>query len=353
VNEACAKIEKNRYNYDRVIVVEGDGWHQGIIGIAASKIVEKYPKPCIVLSVDGEMAVGSGRSIPGFSLFESLCSAKNLTERFGGHELAAGVSLKVTNIAEFRKTINEFARNFEMPFLTLKLDCKLNPAAIDVNLVKALEALAPFGVGNPNPVFGLFSMRLENITPLGGGKHLKLGLSRNGSCVSALMFKVTAEQFGHEIGDTVDLAVTLEVNEYKGRESASILVKAIRKSGNDQEKTAQQIRIYESFCRGELVSKDAAQITPDRTETGILYKYIAKSKGKVTLKKAKNTLSQNLPIGKVKIAIDVLNELGIIEKSTENDVTYLLLNNAAGKVNLSDSTIIKRLNLIEEGVKDD
>jgi len=353
VREAYITIEQNGYNYDKVIVVAGSAWHQGIIGIAASKIVEKYGKPCIVLSIDDEMAVGSGRSISGFSLFDCICSAKHLTEKFGGHELAAGVSLKVSNIDEFRKTINKYASNIEMPFLTIKIDCKLNPMAIDVNLVKALDALAPFGAGNSTPIFGLYSMKLEGIAPIGGGKHLKLRLSRNGSCVSALMFGVSDEQFDFEIGDTVDLAVALDVNEYRGSENVSIIVKAIRKSGNDQEKTAQQIRIYDSFHRGELVAEDVAQIKPDRTEIGILYRYIAKSKVKVTLKKAKAALCTDLCVGKVEIATDVLCELGIIEKSVEDDVTYLLLSNSTGKVNLADSKIIRRLNVIEEGAKDD
>jgi len=353
VHEAYITIEQNGYNYDKVIVVAGIAWHSGIIGIVASRIVEKYGKPCIILSIDGEMAVGSGRSISGFSLFDCICSVKHLTEKFGGHELAAGVSLKVSNIDEFRRAINKYASNMEMPFLTIKLDCKLNPVAIDVNLVKALDALAPFGAGNSTPIFGLYSMKLEKIVAIGGGKHLKLQLSRNGSSVSTLMFGVSEEQFAFEIGDTVDLAVTLDVNEYRGSENVSIIVKAIRKSCNDQEKLAQQIRMYDSFYRGELVSEDAAQIKPDRTEIGILYRYIVKSMGKVTPEKAKTALCMDLPVGKFKIATDVLCELGIIKQSVENGVTYLLLSSSAGKVNLSDSKIIKRLNVIQEGAKDD
>lgn len=351
VLEACSIIEENGYNHDRVIVVEGCGWHQGIIGIAASKIVEKYAKPCVVLSVDGDIAVGSGRSISGFSLFDAISSVKDLTEKFGGHELAAGVSLKASNIDEFRKRINEFAGNLDMPFLTIKLDCKLNPAALNVNLVKALEVLAPFGVGNPMPVFGLYSMKIEQITPLSNGKHLKLGLSRNGASVSALMFGVSAEQFPFEIADTVDLAVNLDVNEYRGQESVSVLIKAVRKSDSDQEKTAQQIRIYDSFYSEETVSVEMLQILPDRSETGSLYKYIAKSNGKVAFKKAKTALYTSIPIGKVKIAADVLCELGIIQKCVENGVTYLSLKNSAVKVDLADSKIIKRLNSIEVGAK--
>ena len=179
---AFANIEAKGYMKDRVVVVDGENWHHGVIGIVASRVTERCGKPCMIISRGETEAKGSGRSIEGFSLFDAICACGDLLIKFGGHPMAAGITLKPENIEAFRKRINQYAAEHfpQMPTQTVTLDCKLNPAALSVSMAQSLTQLEPFGNGNPQPVFGLFNMELSNVTPVGGGGHLRLTLEKNG-----------------------------------------------------------------------------------------------------------------------------------------------------------------------------
>ena len=154
-DSAVKIIEQNGYHRNRVIVVDGCGWHVGVIGIAASKLVERYNKPCIVISSSGEQSVGSGRSIDGFSLFGALTASAHTLVKFGGHELAAGLTVREDEINNFRKAINLYAESMEVPFAKFKIDCRIKPHALTLDAAKALKAFEPYGAGNPTPVFGV------------------------------------------------------------------------------------------------------------------------------------------------------------------------------------------------------
>lgn len=311
-------IEQNKYYLDRVIVVDGCGWHTGVIGIVASKIVEKYGKPTIVLSTDAENATGSGRSISGFSLFDALSAVSHLTTRFGGHELAAGVSLSVQNIEQFRKQINSYAKTTEMPFLSLRLDCKLNPKALSVDIVKALSPLKPYGVGNPSPMFGIFNLKVERITPISEGKHLKLFFSRDESVFGGLLFGVTEAEFCFKKGDNVDIAVSLDINEYKGKENLSVIIKDIRPHNLDEDLSKTSIINYEAFRRGDDFS--AKTVFPTRNEVGTVFKCVKNYGRSVPENAVVNRMSGLLGIGKIHAAIDVLCELGLMERFREGEM---------------------------------
>ena len=156
---AFADIEARGLSEDRVIVVDGAGWHHGVIGIVASRITDRFGKPCIVISRGESEAKGSGRSVEGFSLFEAICACGDLLIKYGGHPMAAGVTLLGDRIDAFRAAINAYAAEKfpQMPAQTVTLDCKLNPAALSVAMVESLRRLEPFGNGNPQPVFGLYN----------------------------------------------------------------------------------------------------------------------------------------------------------------------------------------------------
>lgn len=343
--EACNRIEEKKLNLDRVIVVDGVGWHKGVLGIAASKLVEKYGKPCIVLTIEGEEASGSGRSISGFSLFNALVYAGELTTRFGGHELAAGVGLDVSLIDEFRLKINEYAAKSDMPFISLKLDCKLNPKALSLDIVHSLEPLQPYGVGNPSPLFGIFGVRLERITPIGQGKHLRLSFSRDGAVFNALLFGTMPELFHFSIGAVVDLAVSLDENEYNGTTSLSVLIKDIRLSGIDENETEQQIIAFDRFSRGEVFNSKI--IAPKREEVGILYKYLRERNIGVLKKKAFNDLGKKLNLGKLMTSSVVLEELGLINSYSKNGAEYLEVSLQSDKTDLNNSATYRNLNETE------
>ncbi len=340
-DQAVEVIEQNKYYYNRVIVVDGYNWHCGVIGIVASKIVEKYGKPCIVLSNDGVEVTGSGRSIKGFSLFEALQAVSHLTSRFGGHELAAGVGMRAENIEEFRNQINDYAKGLEFSFQTLKLDCKLNPKAISMDIVRVLEPLKPYGVGNPAPLFGIFNVKIERKTAIGQGRHLRLTFSREGASFSALLFGFSEEKFPFNIGDIVDIAVSMDINEYKGTESLAIIIKDIRPSGIDEEQYEKGIINYESFKSGSDFS--ASVLLPSRKEIAVVFKYLREKNSKILKEKVINSLLRYLPLGKLYSSIDILCELGLINSEINGEEEFLEISQISQKTDLENSDIYKSL----------
>lgn len=340
--EAVEIIENNNYCFDRVIVVDGYGWHHGVIGIVASKIVEKYGKPCIVLSSDGSSVTGSGRSVKGFSLFEALNSVSALTTRFGGHELAAGVGLETENIKLFREEINNYAKKVSVPFSSMKLDCKLNPKALSLDIVRELEALKPYGVGNPAPVFAIINVKIDKLTPIGQGKHLRISFSREGVRFNALLFGVSSEKFKFNTGDIVDIAVSMDINIYKEKESLSVLIKDIRPAGIDEEIFENNIINYEMLKRNEQTF-NGKLLYPTRQEVGILFRYLKDQNKAVPKEKAVNSLLRYLSLGKIYCSIDVLNELNLLNVEKINEEEYISLVNSKEKTNLENSNIYKIL----------
>lgn len=264
---AFADIEAKGYMKDRVVVVDGENWHHGVIGIVASRVTERCGKPCMIISRGETEAKGSGRSIEGFSLFEAICACGDLLIKFGGHPMAAGITLKPENIEAFRKRINRYAAEHfpQMPTQTVTLDCKLNPAALSVSMAQSLTQLEPFGNGNPQPVFGLFNMELSNVTPVGGGGHLRLTLEKNGAVITAMRFNTKPEELPYHIGDKIDLAVQLEAREFRGQPSLTVIVRDMKFAAFNTEKNIASLASFEKWQRGEVLSaEDKNRLYPDR-----------------------------------------------------------------------------------------
>ena len=340
---ACRMIEQNGYNRDRVIVVDGFGWHIGVIGIAASKLVERYGKPCIVISASGERSVGSGRSIEGFSLFDALSSTADTLVKFGGHELAAGLTVREENIDVFRKAVNSYAKDTDVPFAKIKIDCRIKPRALTLDAAKALKAFEPYGAGNPVPQFAVMESQIIGIQSLAGGKHLRLKLRRNDCDFFAVMFGMPPENLPFKLGDIVDLAVTLDVNVYNNTESVSVIVRGIRKSGIDEAETEKQLASLERFyCRSAKAS-DAALICPSRDDVAVLFRYLRGHNG-ISQSALENDLSGTLPIGKLSVAVEVLCELKLAE-NTDGRINLLPVD---GKVDLDNAEILKNLRALKE-----
>lgn len=326
----------------RVLVFVGENWHGGVIGIVAARLVQQYGKPCFVITTDGENAKGSARSIDGFSLYDAVSSAAPLLTHYGGHILAAGFSLKSENLEAFEKAMYDYAKTIEMPFATTQLDCRLRPEFINSDVLSVIAALEPFGAGNPQPIFGLYGMRLTSIQSIGSGKHLRLGIKKGECSLQALLFGVTAENFPYNTGDVVDLAVKLEKNEYMGQVRVSIYIKDIRMSGTDDERYLKSVRLYEKIKTKERITPKQAQFAlVDRSYVADVYRFI-KTKG--GWKNDIDVLCYRLGgdgsnACKVLVCIDVLTELGIFEKK---DGTVLLADTGK-KVNLEDSRLLEYL----------
>lgn len=269
--------EHPQWRRDRILVLGGHQWHNGVVGIIAARLTDRYGKPCIVFSEEDGQAKGSGRSVKGFSLFEAIRACADLVDSFGGHELAAGVKLAAERVDAFREAINRYAaaRYPVMPVPELRIDCKLRPSQVDTEKLGLLSALEPTGTGNPVPLFGLFHMRLDNILPVGGGKHLRLSVSRDNVRLAVMKFKCTPQCFAIPCGTVVDIVVTMERNEYRGVVSPSLIAQDIRPSDVDQEKLLAGFNGFERIMRRELTPEEARDaVLPERDMLAALYRLL-------------------------------------------------------------------------------
>ncbi len=333
-----------KLRYDRVIVVDGDGWPHGVIGIVASKIVDAFGRPAIVISRDGETARGSGRSIDGFSLFEAIKSCEDCLTQFGGHTLAAGIGLQSDRIDEFRSRINAYAASCgQMPRAVLNIDCRLNPAVINSDLLTALSSLEPFGSGNPSPVFGLFGMKIEAVQSIGEGKHIRLMLSKGNTRIGAVRFGVSPDQFPFVKGDVIDCAVAVESNEYLGEIKPSIQIKAVRANGMSDEFVLDGMELFDTIQRGERLS--AAQIEkalPTREFMLRVYKYIKSQNGwHFDIETLCHRLGDNgANYCKVAVSVEAMAELGTLIK---DEAGHLVFPEQTKKADLNQSVLLTQI----------
>ena len=344
---AFADIEAKGYMKDRVVVVDGENWHHGVIGIVASRVTERCGKPCMIISRGETEAKGSGRSIEGFSLFEAICACGDLLIKFGGHPMAAGITLKPENIEAFRKRINQYAAEHfpQMPTQTVTLDCKLNPAALSVSMAQSLTQLEPFGNGNPQPVFGLFNMELSNVTPVGGGGHLRLTLEKNGAVITAMRFNTKPEELPYHIGDKIDLAVQLEAREFRGQPSLTVIVRDMKFAAFDTEKNIASLASFEKWQRGEALSaEDKNRLYPDRACLAAIYRALRTVNGKETDQvRFVSQFGKDMTLGLFKTALLVFEERGLVHSEIADDTFTATLIETSGKTDITRSPVLLAL----------
>lgn len=342
LNQAVEIIEANpSWKYDRVLVVSGENWHDGVIGIVASRLVEKYGKPTIVITEsDDNTAKGSGRSVEGFSLYDALCACEDVLDHYGGHTLAAGLGLNIENIPELRRAINSYADGVEAFYPVQNIDFKINPSCVNAELLDVIESLEPFGAGNPQPIFGLYNMTLTEITPIGSGKHLRLTFRRGETTLSAVLFRMTQLDFPYIAGDVVDVAATFEPNEYLGQIRLNILVRNIKLHDMDDNILFEEIGRFDDIMSGRNTEHISA--LPDRDFIARVYKFI-RSKGK--WRYDNEILCKRLGLkaedyAKVCVAVEALSELGTLVRDGDGNFTLPQENI---KVNLNDAPVLKRI----------
>lgn len=344
---AFVDIEAKGYMKDRVVVVDGENWHHGVIGIVASRVTERCGKPCMIISRGETEAKGSGRSIEGFSLFEAICACGDLLIKFGGHPMAAGITLKPENIEAFRKRINQYAAEHfpQMPTQTVTLDCKLNPAALSVSMAQSLTQLEPFGNGNPQPVFGLFNMELSNVTPVGGGGHLRLTLEKNGAVITAMRFNTKPEELPYHIGDKIDLAVRLEAREFRGQPSLTVIVRDMKFAAFNTEKNIASLASFEKWQRGEVLSaEDKNRLYPDRACLAAIYRALRTVNGKETDQvRFVSQFGKDMTLGLFKTALLVFEERGLVHSEIADDTFTATLIETSGKTDITRSPVLLAL----------
>ncbi len=231
-NEAVEEIEKEKLYNKNTIVIMKKNWHHGVIGIVASKITELYFKPSILLCEEEENAKGSGRSIPGFDLYEALTNCKEHIDRFGGHSMAIGINVKKDDFEKFRNKLENIAeeKNIREIVPILKVDAQIYLDDINKEMVGSLKELEPYGEANKMPIFVFRNLKIDSIRALSEGKHLKLTLKDNKNIVNAIGFNLGELANEYRIGDKVDVAGNLEINTFNGVENIQINIKDIMKS---------------------------------------------------------------------------------------------------------------------------
>lgn len=230
--DAIKQIEENKLNEKSAIIVGGEDWHHGVIGIVSSKITDLYFKPSILLCYEEELAKGSGRSIPGFDLHAALMKCQDEIERFGGHAMAIGITLKKDNIEKFTKEFEKIAQDSKIDEIIpiINIDAKIGLNEINKDIVESLKQLEPYGEGNRMPTYVFKNLKIDSIRALTEGKHIKLTLKDGNTLINAIGFNLGYLADEYKIGDKIDVVGTLEINSFNGVDNLQINIKDVMKS---------------------------------------------------------------------------------------------------------------------------
>lgn len=330
---------------DKVILVWGEGYHPGVIGIVASRLVEMYARPVIVIGIQNGEGRGSGRSVPGFNLHAAIGSCAELLVRYGGHALAAGLTVHQDNIEKFRLKINEWAAKEYpvLPSMPFQLDVPVKLSELTVPEVAGLSALAPYGNGNPSPVFLLENVVLDGIYPVSGGKHSRLRLRQNDQILYAAYFGMAPEQLPYEVGASLDAAISLAVFEGRNGPMISGRIKEIRPAGLSNE-AAQYADLFEAFCAGiETDEQQRQKLLPTREETATLYRMIRGGRVRCADLQPLFACTGAQNAGKTLTGLMALTQLNLIGETEKSGVRYYQVLPVAQKQDLASAPILRKL----------
>ena len=338
------KMLENRNPSDRIIVVGSENWHHGVIGIVASKIVEKYHLPCILVCFDGDRAKGSARSIKDVSMFELLTQSSRHLEKFGGHEMAAGLTLARKDFDGFVRDITAIANEKitdDMMIPVVESECEIPFSEISLDTVHELQRLEPFGTGNPTPNFAFGNVVISDIIAVGAGMHLKLTFSYSGQDFSAMLFGTTLQDFDFATGDTVDIVFSMSENFFNNRYSLNMSLKRMRLCEETEKKEADEEKLYNRFISGD--KEDGIVLT--RKEFTAVYRHLhrnyvnARQTRYMPHALARGFARKGLEgfgFCKLMLCLNILSELGIIEYAYNENVN-ITFRDTQNKKNLADS----------------
>ncbi|PWM45618.1 MAG: single-stranded-DNA-specific exonuclease RecJ [Clostridiales bacterium] len=326
---------------NNILIFASSQWHHGVIGIVASRIVERYNKPCILVCFEGNHAKGSARSIKGVSIFELLCSVSETLEKFGGHEMAAGLTLDRDKYESFIEAITSVANKKitdEMLIPVIEIECELSSEQLTLQLAKLLHKLEPFGTGNPTPNFLVRNLKIMDIISVGAGKHTKLILSSGETDVAAMYFGMKSSEGDFAIGDNVDIVCALTENIFRGTSSLTLNIKSIRLCEDELEEEQRMENLYADFINNKNIIDECRLKRIDITS---FYKFLLRqSNAQVTsynLHALARTLKTTIPdfnYCKLRLCLDIFRELKLV-KIYENHATEIILHATKGKTDLS------------------
>ena len=302
------------------IVLAEETWHQGVVGIVASRIAEEYCCPTFLICLDGDHGKASSRSFGGFNLFSSLRELSELLESYGGHELAAGFTISRSQIPAFRSRICQIASTYysdDTPRTVLDIDCAIQPELLTLSGIDSLSVLEPCGNGCPKPVLMMKNLTVDRINPVGGGRHMRLRLRSGRYLLNAIYFSATAESASIRLGDVVDVAFNPQVNEFRGERNVQMNVIDIRPSCTAE--ASPEMSGYHALHRQQLTAELADMLLPDRATLALVWRYLSAGGGTVTespmclCRKIVRWSGAPLSLGKMLTCLDIFSDVGLLE----------------------------------------
>ena len=361
-SQAEEMIEQMPEEDRRALVLASETWHQGVVGIVASRLSEKYSRPSFMIHLNGGVGKGSCRSWGGFNLFAALESCSDLLLGFGGHELAAGFTIDEANIPAFRARMNQYAAEYwvgKAPESALEVDVELRqPGRVTLQEVEALAALEPYGSGNARPLFCLMGATLLRTQNVGQNRHLKLRLGKGNAQFDGIFFSTTSAACGCAEGDRVDAAFYLQVNEFRGSRTVQLQMVDIRPSLSASSREQECLTLVEQCAAGEAVSaRNAHRMLPSREQYAAVWRSLVHMTSEGALHTAYLPLLRSLSaaMGKADsflrsaFCLAVFQERGLLKLEIQGDTIDIQLAGRDKKVRLEDSEYIRRLTDAETG----
>ena len=354
--DAIGQIEKLRSEERSALVLSSEAWHQGVVGIVASRLSEKYSCPSFMIHLKDGTGKGSCRSYGGFNLFAALESCSDLLDGYGGHELAAGFTIPEGNIDAFRQRMNRYVRSAMdgvLPVSSLELDAAIAcPGEVTLDQVEQLSLLEPYGAGNPRPAFALLGATVDAIQSVGQGRHLKFRLSKGTCRFDAIFFSVTEQECGVTAGSRVDAAFYLQANTFRGNTTLQLQLIDIRPSLVPSRHEAADLELLDRLMTGgPVTAQETARLGASRDQFGacwrVLERHLRQGKAEEdTLPYLRRLAAQSggsESFLRTALALQVFRERGLISMTVQGDRTILCLNTTQGKVDLFACPYLSRL----------
>ena len=333
------------------IVLADESWHQGVVGIVASRIAEEFCCPAFLICLDGQHGKASSRSHGGFNLFSSLTALSPLLESYGGHELAAGFTITRDNIPEFRRQICALAAGYysdDTPRTSLDIDCAIPPEILSIASIESLNVLEPCGSGCPKPVLMMAGLTIERITMVGNGRHMRLRLRRGRCAFNAIYFSATPETASIAQGDLVDIAFVPQINEFRGERSVQMNVLDIRPSCAAL--CSPELKLYHALQQDRLSSQDAGLLLPSRAMLATVWRYLASipvnqiQEVPICLcRKIVRWSGNPMSLGQLMTCLDIFRDVGLLHSTRHHKYLILTLTPGQTKADLNESATMQRL----------
>ena len=332
------------------IVLADESWHQGVVGIVASRIAEEYACPAFLICLDGEHGKASSRSHGGFNLFSSLTALAPLLESYGGHELAAGFTITRSNIPEFRRQICQLAAGFycdDTPRTALDIDCAIPTELLTIPNIESLSVLEPCGNSCPKPILMMKNLTIERINMVGGGRHMRLRLRSGRSGINAIYFSANPESVSIQPGDVVDVAFTPQINEFRGERSVQMNVLDIRPSCSAE--CSPETAAYHALQTGRLTRDIAAALLPERAMLAMVWRYLAASPAAIQespiclCRKIVRWTGRPMSLGQLMTCLDIFRDVGLLEVTRLHKYITIRLTPGSEKADLNSSQTMQRL----------